>query len=101
MHTITNKSELWKGCKNTYIILPESTDGNASSDAECTKWDIFYVTETKPQYYYWQRTTTETQYYYGGNAGKGRKLGKSDKQIVMKEVEVLRKVKICVSYPSR
>ena len=70
--------------------------------AECSKWDISYVTEMKNQYFKYQ--------YYSSKSGKssksgskssksdgksGKSKGKSDK-IMMKQVEVKKEVKTCI-----
>jgi hypothetical protein len=97
------------------------TLGKAGKGAsiECVKWETSYVTELKPQYYYWspyssssaqsssEASASEPQYSYtptyyyskSGKGGKGRKLGKSDK-IMVKYVEVQKEVKTCVETKS-
>jgi hypothetical protein len=61
-----------------------------SSSANCTEWDISYITEIKPQYYYYPSSSKS------GKGRRDRKLGKSDK-IITKQVEVKKQVKTCVS----
>jgi hypothetical protein len=65
---------------------------------ECAQWEISYITEIKPQYYYYQYHSSKSgkSSKSGGKSGKGKSgKGKSDKY-VMKEVEVKKEVKTCV-----
>lgn len=61
-----------------------------SSSADCTEWDISYITEVKPEYYYYASSSKSSK------GRRDRKLGKSDK-LMMKQVEVKKQVKTCVS----
>ena len=100
-----------KGVKGSYVDA--STDRSSS---ECIKWETSYVTELKPQYYYWrpysskssksaesktQYTTSQSKYYYYGKSGKGAK-GRRGRalhdKVMMKYVEVQKEVKNCVEY---
>ena len=98
-----------KAGKGYLFTTSERLSTNNKSSSECIKWDTSYVTELKPQYYYWRPYSSKSssnkgfqgkqQYYYGksGKGSKGRKLGKSDK-IMVKYIEVKKEVKTCVEY---